>query len=221
VSLISRRRLLRRALSATAALGAAILARRQWPFPNRVAADGSYRLSLPFVAQHLSSTTGGRVVHVHAASATAWNYGSSYYGDYVDQSVVNDMLDQALCTLTGAATAAAAWRALMPGYQAGQGIAIKANFNNCYWCNPGTESYHLYTDALIHPVNAAIRGLAAAFDDFDPADVWIYDATVYDQANDGNATPASRSVSAKAVSTTGALFRWRGRMQRVGDGQFV
>ena len=51
--------------------------------------------------------------------------------NYVNQNVVNDMVDQGMMALTGTATVADAWRTLLPGYQTGQGIAIKVNLNNC------------------------------------------------------------------------------------------
>ena len=97
---------------------------------------------------------GPRVVHVRDQGATSWS-GQSAYWNHVNQSVVNEMFDQGLMALTGAATVADAWRVLIPNYQAGQIVAFKVNFNNSTSCDDADGQI----DGLIHPVNAAIRGL--------------------------------------------------------------
>ena len=113
---------------------------------------------------------GPRVVHVHAPSATSWNGIDTQYWDFVNQSVVDEMVDRGVLTLTGAASVADAWSALLPNYQQGQGIAIKVSFNNCFTCgNAGTA-----IDGLIEPVNAVIRGLLQI--GVLESDIWIYDA---------------------------------------------
>jgi len=107
-----------------------------------------------------------RVVHVHAPSATYWNGSSNYYYNYVNQSVVNEMVDRGVMALTGTSTRADAWRALIPNYSGGI-VAIKVNFNNSQLGN--------VINALIHPVNAVIRGL---LDIGVPAqNIRLYDAT--------------------------------------------
>ena len=108
----------------------------------------------------------GRVVHTHSANATSWA-GQTDYWNYVNQNVVNDMVDQGMMALTGTATVADAWRTLLPGYQPGQGIAIKVSFNNS-WVSSGA------IDALIEPVNAVVRGLKQI--GVAETDVWVYDA---------------------------------------------
>ncbi|MGQ9626034.1 MAG: DUF362 domain-containing protein [Anaerolineae bacterium] len=124
--------------------------------------------------------TNHRVVHVHSTSATFWDFGSNYYGNYVRQDVVNNMVDRGVMELTGTSTVANAWRALLPNYQSGKKIAIKVNFNNYFWCNDGCETnceeWKLKIDALIHPVNAVIRGLKQI--GVDEGDIWVYDATI-------------------------------------------
>ena len=67
---------------------------------------------------------------VHDPDATSWDFSTSWYGDYVDQDVVNNMVDEGLKTLTGESTVADSWRALLPGYSHGKAIAIKVNLNN-------------------------------------------------------------------------------------------
>lgn len=128
-------------------------------------------------ATRTPGSTRAKVVHVHAVSATSWA-GQTDYWNYVNQNAVNDMVDQGMMALTGAATVADAWRTLLPGYQPGQGIAIKVNFNN--WGDGGA------IDALIQPVNAVVRGLKQM--GVAEADVWVYDAirTIPDRFVNGN-----------------------------------
>ena len=108
---------------------------------------------------------------MQSASATSWDFGSDWYGDHVDQTAVNQLLDEGLRRLTGTASRAAAWLALLPDYQSGQRVAIKVNLNNCL--SDGCAGNAI--DALIEPVNALIgglleRGVAAS-------DIWVYDVT--------------------------------------------
>lgn len=113
----------------------------------------------------------GRVVMVRNEQATSFQYGDGqFYGDYVNQAVVDRMLDEGLMTLTGAATVKEVWRALIPRFKPGHRIAVKVNFNNCKdwepddfeFCNP------------IEPVNAIVRGLKLL--GAKEGDVWVYDA---------------------------------------------
>jgi hypothetical protein len=80
------------------------------------------------------------------------------------------MVDQGMIALTGAASLASAWQILLPNYQAGQKIAIKANFNNSYTCTDTDTQI----DALIQPVNAIVRGLKLI--GVQEADIWVFDA---------------------------------------------
>ena len=72
-----------------------------------------------------------RVVHTHSLEATNWDYATGWYGDYVDQAVVDAMTDRGVMALTDTTTLADAWDALLPAYTAGQKVAIKVNLNNC------------------------------------------------------------------------------------------
>jgi uncharacterized protein (DUF362 family) len=112
-----------------------------------------------------------RVVRVHTSNAAHWDYApATWFGDFVDQAAVDAMMVRGLCELTGADTAAGAWLTLMPGYVAGQKIAIKVNFNN----SPGCDYTENRIDALIEPVNALISTLVAR--GVRPQDVYVYDA---------------------------------------------
>jgi hypothetical protein len=131
--------------------------------------------STPTVTATPSGTpSASRVVHIHSGDATFWDFGDDYYGDYVDQAVVNAMVDRGVTELTGAPSVAQAWQILIPNYSPGKAIAIKTNFNNCRWCNTHGD----VIDALIHPINGVIRGLLQAYPSFNISDIWIYDATV-------------------------------------------
>lgn len=120
------------------------------------------------------SLVGSRVVHVRDIGVTSWDYGDTYYGNYVNQARVDTMVDQGVMALTDTASPALAWQTLVPDYTPGKAIAIKVNFNNNHeTCN----SNNLELDALIHPINAIIKGLLAAYSNFQASDIWIYDAT--------------------------------------------
>ena len=116
------------------------------------------------------------MIHVHNTGATNWN-GSGWYGNAVDQSVVNSMVQSGLQELTGKSSWSDIWYELFKrvnasGYQAGQGIAIKVNFNNS---SEGCGDSDNEIDALPQPVKALIAGLIAA--GVQQGDIWIYDAT--------------------------------------------
>jgi hypothetical protein len=115
-----------------------------------------------------------RVVHAHAPSATRWDFSTGWYGDYVDQPTVDGMVNQGVMELTGTSTVADAWRALVPNYQSGDGVAIKVNFNNSPGWSPDCDGSGNVIDALPHPVRAVIAGLRAI--GVPEADIWIYDA---------------------------------------------
>jgi uncharacterized protein (DUF362 family) len=80
------------------------------------------------------------------------------------------MVNRGLMELTGTASRAAAWQALIPGYVPGQRVAIKANLNNA-WSLADSDNI---IDALIEPVNSVIRGLVEL--GVAEADIWVYDA---------------------------------------------
>ena len=110
------------------------------------------------------------VVHVHNPNATNWTYSSDWYGDYVDQTRVNTMMNEGLKTLTGKPNISEAWSSLLPGYVHGNGIAIKVNFNNTAGCDGNDNRI----DALMEPVNALIAGMLSS--GVQATDIWIYDA---------------------------------------------
>jgi uncharacterized protein (DUF362 family) len=111
-----------------------------------------------------------RVVHAHSPEATSWDYATGWYGDYVNQGVVDAMTDRGVMALTDTTTLVDAWGALLPAYTAGQKVAIKINLNNA-----GCDSSDNVIDALPQPVNAVIRGLKSI--GVSESDIDVYDVT--------------------------------------------
>ncbi len=182
---ISRRHLLKALAAAAGGIG---LGKVVDPWLRRVAAQELDKyVYLPIILKRAedmpapaptptATPTVGRVVHVHSDEATFWDFGDDYYGDFVDQDTVDAMVDRGVMELTGASSLAQAWQTLVPDYAPGKAIAIKVNFNNCLWCDGGYN----YINALIHPINAVIRGLLQAHPNFEASDIWVYDATIGD-----------------------------------------
>jgi hypothetical protein len=114
---------------------------------------------------------GPKVVHVHAPAATSWDFSTGWYGDYVNQSVVNNMMAEGLKQLTDQSTVVAAWQTLLPSYAPEKTIAIKVNFNNSGGSCTDNDNI---IDGLIEPVNALIWGMKEM--GIQEEDIWVYDA---------------------------------------------
>ncbi len=112
----------------------------------------------------------GKVVHVHSVNATYWNFTDPHYWDYVNQDVINQMIDDGLMELTNTTSVDDAWRVLLPAYQEGQGIALKANFNNAWSCADDSGDIN----SIIQVINSIVRGLKSI--GVREQDVWVYDA---------------------------------------------
>jgi hypothetical protein len=111
-----------------------------------------------------------KVVHVYSTQATNWDFSTGWWGDYVSQGTVSEMVDRGVMELTGRSTRAAAWGALIPQYVSGQRVAIKVNLNNARSEDDSDNSI----DAIIEPVNAVIAGLKEI--GVAEPDIWVYDA---------------------------------------------
>lgn len=122
------------------------------------------------MASAAAAPPNNRVVHTHCNAATHWDYINGWYGDYVDQSIVDEMTDQGVMSLTNAPTLTEAWRAIIPNYSAGQVVAVKINLNNAT-CDDTDQ----LIDALPQPVNSAVRGLKTI--GVAENDIWVYDVT--------------------------------------------
>lgn len=165
---VTRRRFLTAAALAAGSLGISGAGRLLGVPPDAGAEEPELtpRAYLPLV---LSLYPPPVVVHVHASQATVWDFSSGWYGGYVDQTVVDEMVDRGLTQLTRTATRADAWRTLIPTYVPGQRVAIKVNFNNAQ-VNDGDN----IIDALVEPVNSVIKGLKEI--GVSEPDMWVYDA---------------------------------------------
>ncbi|MFH1260221.1 MAG: DUF362 domain-containing protein [Elusimicrobiota bacterium] len=133
-------------------------------------------LIISLVPKGLSISSPHRVVSVYDSRATNWTYctsGCPYYGDdaYIDQTIVDRMIDRGMMELTGASTIEAAWTAILPLYQSGEKIAIKVNFNT----GGSYTDNDAYLDAIPQPINSIIRGLKSI--GVQETDIWIFDAT--------------------------------------------
>jgi uncharacterized protein (DUF362 family) len=135
-----------------------------------------HRVFLPLVSAHRP-----KVVHVHSSAATSWDYATGWHGDSVSQSEVDELVDRGLMELTGTASRAAAWQALIPKYVTGQRIAVKVNLNNA----GSIDDSDNVVDALIEVVNSVVRGMVDV--GVSQSDVWVYDAvrSIPDRFRDG------------------------------------
>src|SRR5512135_3569996 len=57
---------------------------------------------LPIIQRHASPywPASSRVIHIHTPASTNWDFGSSWYGNHVNQAVVNTMVEEGLKQLT-------------------------------------------------------------------------------------------------------------------------
>jgi len=93
-----------------------------------------------------------KVVRIYDPRATSWDYSTERYLDFVDQNVVDEMVDRGVCELMSAGDPKSAWKEIMAAYEPGDIIVIKPNFNNVN---------HGYKELITSPqvVAAVIRGL--------------------------------------------------------------
>ncbi|HHS96304.1 MAG TPA: DUF362 domain-containing protein [Chloroflexi bacterium] len=147
------------------------------PTATSVPSPTATATSTPSPTAPPSPPRANRVAHVHSPAATYWDFASGWYGDHVDQAVVDAMVEEGLRQLTGASSAADAWTVLLPDYRPGQKIAIKVNFNNSDRNGGNCSQQGNIIDGLPQPVLALVRTLVEGRG-VDPADIWIYDATV-------------------------------------------
>jgi len=124
----------------------------------------------------------GRVAWIHNANAASWpgsdgDTSSPYWHENVctDQTVVNEMLSQALQALTGRSTDAEAWDAIFKnfnqemgrgyvGYTSGEKIAIKVNFVLMYSNPSNGEKPSFLLDQIDNSPQLAIALLKQLMD---------------------------------------------------------
>jgi uncharacterized protein (DUF362 family) len=143
-----------------------------------------------------------RVVHIRGSRATDWDFSTGWYGDFVRQDVVDQMVDLGVMQLTGAISREAAWQSLIPTYAPGERVAIKVNLNNARSVADSDNQI----DALVELVNSVVTGLkeiAVA-----ESDIWVYDAvrSIPDRLTNGCDFPgvqfSGRDVNSQGFSTT-------------------
>ena len=93
-----------------------------------------------------------KVVHIYDPRATKWDYSTERYLDFVDQRVVDEMMDRGVCELMSTGNPETAWKQILATYEPGDRIAIKPNFNNVN---------HGYKELITSPqvVSAVIKAL--------------------------------------------------------------
>ena len=123
----------------------------------------------------------GRVAWVRDTAATSWG-GSGYWWDdaYNDQTVIDNMMSNAIRWLTGETTDVAAWDAVFKyhnggtGYAAGEKIAIKINEVNAYNQTGNTNKNIASPHVVLALVSQLIDNAGVA-----PGDITVYDASRY------------------------------------------
>ncbi len=176
----------RRFLTMAGALLAGMQAPHLFGVPGAHAEQPTQRAYLPFITRHFP-----RVVHTRDPAATSWDGAGAFY-EAVQQDAVNDMVLAGLQPLTGQTAWSDIWGILFKrvqpsGYQAGQKIAIKVNFNNGGREGNGCENHNNQIDALPQPLLALVSGMVEA--GVQVSDIFIYDATY-----GGEATSAGRII---------------------------
>ncbi len=106
-----------------------------WPLKSLSAPKNKERAypkkSKAVKAVHTSSHI-PEVISVHSPHATNWDFKTYPYVDFINQDVVNKMLDAGIQSLTGEKTAHDAWHSLFSSYKKNEIVAIKPNFNDLY-----------------------------------------------------------------------------------------
>ncbi len=122
------------------------------------------------------------VTHVRHASVTNWNGTANYYYNYVDQSKVNAMLLAGLQNLTEETNESVIWDKLFTrisagGYQLGQRVAIKVNFNCASLDGNDCNNHNNLVDTLPQVVVSLVESMNRAGVPYSAMD--IYDATAH------------------------------------------
>jgi len=108
-----------------------------------------------------------RIVEIQNPNATSWDFSTGYYWEYVDQGVVDQMVEQGVKALTDQPTAQAAWETILSDYSDGDVVGIKINGNDF----PNFLNNHNNINTEPHLINAIIRGVKTAA--VPEADIWV------------------------------------------------
>ncbi len=108
-----------------------------------------------------------RIVEIHNADATSWDFSTGCYWQHVDQGTVDQMVEEGVKTLTDQPTAQAAWETILPDYNPGDVVGIKINGND--FPNFLNNDNNINTEP--HLINAIIRGVKTV--GVPEADIWV------------------------------------------------
>jgi len=115
--------------------------------------------------------TNNMVIRVHSSAATNWDFSTGYYWEAVDQTVVNQMVEEGVKAFTGVADAQTAWQTILTGYMPGDIVGIKVNGNDM----PGFTNNQNYINTLPQLINAVINGVTSI--GVPETDVWVIEPT--------------------------------------------
>lgn len=107
------------------------------------------------------------VIAIQNENATNWDYKAERYLDYINQEVVDKMVDEGVLKLTRMDDPKNAWKNIMAGYVIGDKISIKPNFNNIN---------HGYRKCFTSP--QVIKSLVRSLVDYlnvPEQDIYVYD----------------------------------------------
>lgn len=160
----------------------------------RIASSAIATSTLPAVAAESGKPRAeAPVIRVHSAQATeTWNYEANFpwdhtveltpdqpgkiserYYDFIKFDVVARMLDRGLRELTGARSATAAWKQLLPGFDRKQRITLKLNMNNASFNEAITTNRMDQTMPVVNAVlGTLIEGLGVQ-----PGNITLLDAS--------------------------------------------
>jgi len=93
------------------------------------------------------------VVRLHSIQATSWDFKTGFYWQYVNQTIVDQMVEEGVMALVGVSDPRAAWNIIMSNYTLGDKVGIKINGND-FWNTNENE-----IDTLPQVINSVIKGL--------------------------------------------------------------
>ena len=141
------------------------------------------------------------VVRVHSGNATSWDFTTDYYWQYVDQAVVDRMVEEGVKALTSAPDAQAAWASIID-YTPGEIVGLKVNGNDL----PPYMYDQNSINTLPQVISAVVKGVKSI--GVPESDIWVIEPTgssgrlffqyYYDIIND--AYPNVRLVDADDIS---------------------
>jgi uncharacterized protein (DUF362 family) len=191
--IISRREFLHLAALGTVCVGSEMLLANCQVKPEPISSPSPYRIPVenkPIASMVLGKARGvkpGRVVWAHNPDATLWDGLTGYWWapESIAQPVVDDMLRQSLCQLSGQSDSANAWAMLFEhfnmqhgrpelGYRAGEKVAIKINLNT----SSSYNNNHNNTFSAPHVILALLKQLVEVVG-INPEDIVVYDAVRY------------------------------------------